>query len=636
MQLHKSFGENQVLKPLSFELRKGERVGIIGRNGSGKTTLLHLLSGRLTPDGGRLTVAPHQRMEVLDQIPSYPAGRTVEQVLRSAFAPLQALERELQALQRQMQQDHSRAVLQRYDKLQATYELEGGYEQDLRYNRVAIGLGLEPAFTQRRFAELSGGEQTKVNLARIVMAQPDLLLLDEPTNHLDMRSIEWLEEFLYGYPGTLVLISHDRTFLDRTVSRIFELEFGELRDFSGNYSEYMAYRERLSEELEHRHEQERREIERLQTISTKLLGWGIQTERLSRAALSMRKRIERLRENQTQTLRKNNRRIRASLDDGGRSGLDLLSVQEVSAGYDPAQPLFEQLSFELKRGERVALLGDNGSGKTTLIKLLTGELQPLSGRIRFGVNVRVGLMPQQMIYPHPERNLVDTLLYHKNITAQAARNRLASYDFIGEEVFKRVADLSGGERARLKHCLLSLDPINFFILDEPTNHLDIATAEWVEGVLEEYEGTMLFVSHDRYFISRFADRILTLEQGRLEDFHGNFEAYQAARAARPPQPAAAPAKPARAQAPARTLSPLRAERTLRRQLQQAERTLGEREAELQAVERELAEAATDYERLPPLVERQAGLQQEVDRLFEEWSLLAEQVAELDRPEAGTD
>ena len=636
-QLQKSFGEHVVLSDVSFELRQGEHVGLIGRNGSGKSTLFRLLCGQMQPDGGTLSVAPGLRMEVLEQIPHYPEGTTVEQVMRTGFAPLRDMEAQLAALREQMEQDASPALLQSYDRLHARYESEGGYEQDLSFARVATGLHLEEQFLARPFEALSGGEKTKVNLARIMLANPDILLLDEPTNHLDMASIEWTEEFLFHYKGTVLLISHDRTFLDSTVNRIMELEYGKITDYAGNYSEYMDYKEQLAELQQRHYEREQKEIKRLETVSTRLLGWGIQTERLSRAALSMRKRIARLRENQTQRMRQNNRRIRASLDDGGRSGFDVLSLKDVAVGYD-GKKLLEHVSFELKKGERVALLGDNGAGKTTLFKLLCGELPAMEGRVKWGANVKVGLMPQNLVFEHPERTLLDTLLWERpGLTAQMARDRLASYDFLGEEVFKLVADLSGGERARLKHCLLSFEPINLFLLDEPTNHLDIPSREWVESVLEEYEGTLLFISHDRYFISRMASRILTVEQGTVHDFRGGFEAYQQAREAR--RQTAAPAAPkaptkeaAEAKAPAdggRALSPLRQERTLQRRQAACEKEIAALEQQLLQLKEEMERSMSDYEALFELTQRQAALETQLEELYEQWSGFAEQLEALE-------
>ncbi|HWQ50943.1 MAG TPA: ABC-F family ATP-binding cassette domain-containing protein [Terriglobales bacterium] len=607
--LNKSFGDHIILEDVSFDIGGGERVGLIGRNGSGKTTLLRILTGDSYADKGDVHIEPAARVEVLEQIPRAGAGDTVEAVIRTAFDHLREMERRIAAMEAEMTTDHSAPLLKAYDRLRVEYDTAGGYEQDLNFARTVAGLGFGAQFLSREFNGLSGGEKTKVNLARIILSSPEVLLLDEPTNHLDMRSIEWIEEFLAGYKGTVILISHDRYFLDRVCTRIIELAGGKVTSFSGNYSEYMAWKEARAEQLERLYEREQAEIDRLETVSEKLLGWGIQTERLSRAALSMRKRIERLRANRTTRIVRDNRRIHAVINDGGRTGFDLLSVIDVAAGYD-GEPVFEDVTLDVKQGERIALLGDNGAGKTTFFKLLTGEKKPMSGRIKFGANVKVGLMPQTVTFEHPERNLVDTLLYAHPVTARIARDRLAAYDFVGEEVFKLVADLSGGELSRLKLCLLSFEPINLFLLDEPTNHLDITAREWIENTLEEYEGAMIFISHDRYFISRFADRILTVADGHIDAFSGDFEAWRQARA----QPAA-PVKIYDKKPKTKEVSPAKAGRVRERAIAACERDIAALERELAGVKGDMDAASTDYEALEALTAREGTLRDEIDRLY---------------------
>ncbi len=617
--LCKSFGDRVILDGVSFDVGGGDRVGLIGRNGSGKTTLLRILTGDEYADAGDVHIDSAARVEVLEQIPRAGTEDTVETVIRTAFDHLREMEQRLAAMEAEMATDHSAPLLKGYDRLRVEYDTAGGYEQDLNFARTVAGLSFDVEFLSRLFNDLSGGEKTKVNLARIILSSPEVLLLDEPTNHLDMRSIEWIEEFLSAYKGTVILISHDRYFLDRVSTRILELVGGSVTSFAGNYSEYMAWKEARSEQLERLYEREQAEIDRLETVSEKLLGWGIQTERLSRAALSMRKRIARLRASQTTRIAKDNRHINAALNDGGRTGFDVLSVIDVAAGYG-GEPIFEGVTLDIKQGQRVALLGDNGAGKTTFFMLLTGEKKPDAGRIKFGANVKVGLMPQTVTFEHPERNLVDTLLYAHQVTAQIARDRLAAYDFVGEEVFKQVADLSGGELSRLKLCILSFDPINLFLLDEPTNHLDIAAREWIENTLEEYVGTMIFISHDRYFISRFADRILTVADGRIETFSGDFEAYRQWRA----QPAA-PVKIYDKKQKVRTVSPAKAERVRERAVSACERDITNFERDLAGVRGEMDAASTDYEALEALTAREVSLRDEIDRLYSKLDELYEEV-----------
>ena len=608
--IDKIFGDRIVLSDVGFDLEKGDRVGLIGRNGSGKTTLLRILTGAEYADRGNIHIDSAARVEVLEQIPRANDGDTVEAVVRTAFIHLREMEDGLQSLEAQMTLPHDAAVLQAYDKLRVKYDTAGGYEQDVAFARTVAGLGFTAEFLAREFNGLSGGEKTKVNLARIILSSPEVLLLDEPTNHLDMRSIEWIEDFLSSYKGTVILISHDRYFLDSVATRIIELGGGKTTIYFGNYSEYMEWKEAKARQLERVYEQEQAEITRLETISEKLLGWGIQTERLTRAALSMRKRIGKLRANRTATFVRDNRRIRGGLTGGGRTGFDVLSVLDVAAGYNGTH-VFESVNLEMKQGEKIALLGDNGAGKTTFFKLLTGEKRPDVGRLKFGSNVKVGLMPQTVTFDNPMRSLVDTVLYAHPVTAQMARDRLAAYDFVGEEVFKQVKDLSGGELSRLKLCLLSFEPVNLFLLDEPTNHLDIASREWIEATLEEYEGAMIFISHDRYFISRFADRIWTVGSGRIEEFGGDFEAYRQWQA----EVRNAPVKAYDKSPKEKGISPAKAERIRERAITACERDILANEKELAQIMGEMEVAATDYEALEALTAREVSLRDEIDRLY---------------------
>jgi len=626
-----SYDDNLVLDTISFEVRVGERVGLIGRNGSGKTTLLSLLSGKLLPDAGSVYIARGTAVETLDQFPVCPLGTTVRQALLMAFAPLHAMEREILGLQQQLEHlgEQSAELLHTYDKLVLRYEVQGGYEQDLRYARTTQGLGITESFSQRLFEDLSGGEKTKINLARILLAQPDLLLLDEPTNHLDLRSIEWFEDFLVSYPGTVILISHDRTFLDRAVNRVLELAGTKLSDYFGNYTEYMAHKEHEAELAARHRMREEKEIARLTKSASRLHQWGIQTKRLTRAAMNMRKRVDRIKAGQAHPIHRDRRGMRASLASGGRSGDEVLHFREVAVGYE--QPLLEGVSFTLWRGDRVALLGDNGTGKTTLLKLLTGELFPLHGSIALGANVHMGFMPQHISFERPDRTLLDTLLFETKTSAQVARDRLAVYDFLGEEVFKRVADLSGGERVRLKHCLLSFQTINLFVLDEPTNHLDTASREWVENLLEQSEGTLLFVSHDRYFVRRIATRILAIQDGRLLQFEGGFDEWQESQTAANAKLKASVSTPP---LPRRTFpqkveqSPLRAERALQRELAVVERELLDTERAIAEVETDMELAAHDYTTLEMLLYCHTALKDTADSLFEQWSALSLQLEEM--------
>ncbi len=614
VNIKKSFADRIILDGVSFDIERGERVGLIGKNGSGKTTLLKIITGDMDYDSGNVSVEGGARVEVLAQIPKAGVGESVASVIRSAFNHLKEIETKLAELERDMATDSSRDIMERYDKLRTLYETIGGYEQDVSYNRTVSGLAFTEEFLSREFNGLSGGEKTKVNLARIILSSPDLLLLDEPTNHLDMRSIEWIEEFLANYKGTVLLISHDRYFLDRVATRIIELAVGGITSLNGNYSEYMEWKEAREEQLQKAFDKEQTEINRLARVSERLLGWGIQTERLSRAALSMRKRLDKLRENRTERMVRDKRMIHGVINDGGRTGFDVLSVIEIAAGYD--SPIIENVNLELKAGERVALLGDNGAGKTTFFKLLTGEKKQDSGRLKWGANVKVGHLPQTVEFKHTERNLVDTVLYAHPVTAQIARDRLAAYDFRGEDVFKLVKSLSGGELSRLKLCLLSFEPINLFLLDEPTNHLDIDSREWIENTLEEYDGAMIFVSHDRYFISRFAGRIWAVGGGTIKEHVGDFESYRQKQAETPP-----PKPPKQEEKKAgQPLSP-KAIRNKERKIASLEKEIEAKEKEIAGISKEMENSSTDYEALEKLTQMELELRDKVEEIYAELEVL---------------
>ena len=508
--LVKSFevGRN-VLDGLTFQVDQGERVGLLGRNGAGKTTLFKILTGELDYDEGSVVVGQGRRVGLISQIPVYPAGYTVEDVLRSAFARLESLAEEMRALEARMAAGESDpAILKRYGTLSERFEAFGGYDTDVAVNKIANGLSIPDAQRQQLFDSLSGGEKTRVNLGRLILEDTDILLLDEPTNHLDLHATEWLEEYIRGFRGTVVTISHDRYFLDRTVTRIIEIQDGKAEFYSGNYSFYAVEKERRYQERMKQYEKEQAKIQQLEKAAEQLRVWAFMgMDKTYRRAISMERRIERMRTTSKPTKA---RKMDARFSSAEFHGDEVLGIRNVSKSYGDKH-LFEGISLKVEGGERIALIGDNGTGKSTLIKMIVGELYPDDGRIKTGPQVKEAYLPQIVRFDHPDWNLVENMMAAKRgLSAQSARNRLAAYDFRGEDVFKPVSVLSGGEQSRLRLCMLMDDEINFLILDEPTNHLDIDSREWIEEAVEAYDGTLLFVSHDRYFINRFATRIWEL------------------------------------------------------------------------------------------------------------------------------
>ena len=620
---------HKILDGLTFQVDTGERVGLLGPNGCGKTTLLRILTGVMDYDEGDVVIAPGKRMGLISQIPVYPAGYTVEDVLATAFEPLREMEREMAALAEQMGEGTDPALLARYDKLTAAFEAAGGYETDTKTNKVCNGLTIPQSMREQLFDKLSGGEKTRVNLARLILEDTDILLLDEPTNHLDLRATEWLEEYLDKFKGTVLTVSHDRYFLDKVVNRIVEIQAGKAEFYSGNYSFYVVEKERRYEEKLHQYEKEQAKIEQLEKAAEQMRVWAYSgMDKTFKRVKSMEKRIERMRTTDRPT---KERKMEVRFGEREFRGDEVLTIKGLTKSFGE-RTLFSNLSLEVAGGERIALLGDNGSGKTTLLKILLGEEEPDAGKVRMGPTVKVGYLPQHVHFDHPERNLVDTLIYEQDCTAQTARNRLAAFKFRGEDVFKPVSALSGGEQSRLRLCMLMDEKINLLILDEPTNHLDIQSREWIEEAVEEYEGNLLFVSHDRYFIDRFASRIWMLEDGHITDFRGTYQEYQAARARgtagksasdvqvsveKAPEPKEKKEKPKR---PGGT-------KNLEKEVTAAERAVAKAEEQMYDLEQQIQEASADYLKLQELYEQREALEEEILKLYGAWETLSAQLEE---------
>ncbi len=621
----KSFevGHN-VLDGLTFQIDQGERVGLLGRNGAGKTTLFRILTQELEPDEGRVSVGQGRRLGLISQIPVYPAGYTVEDVLRSAFARLESLAKEMEALEGRMAAGETDpALLRRYGSLAERFEVFGGYDTDVAVNKIANGLSISQEQRQQLFDSLSGGEKTRVNLGRLILEDTDILLLDEPTNHLDLHATEWLEEYIRGFRGTVVAISHDRYFLDRVVTRVIEIENGRAEFYSGNYSFYAVEKERRYQERLKQYQKEQAKIEQLEKAAEQLRLWAFMgMDKTYRRAVNIERRIERMRTTAKPTKA---RKMDARFSTAEFHGDELLGIRNLAKSYGDKH-LFDSITLKIEGGERIALIGDNGTGKSTLIKMIMGELYPDDGRIKLGPQAKPAYLPQIIRFDHPDWNLVENMMSSKRgLSAQSARNRLASYDFRGEDVFKPVSVLSGGEQSRLRLCMLMDGEINFLILDEPTNHLDIASREWIEEAVESYDGALLFVSHDRYFINRFATRIWELANGTITDYPMGFTQYrqmkaqEAAEKAEPPRPAKEKAE--------RPVRGNRAQQNARRQLTICERDIARAEERISALEADMEAAACDYEKLTELTAEREAAQGELDALYERWEQLSEEAGE---------
>ena len=618
--LKKSFEiGNNILDGITFQIESGERVGLLGRNGAGKSTLFRILTGELEADEGEVAVAKNRRLGLISQIPVYPAGYTVEDVLNTAFSRHQKLAEEMEKLAAAMSAgDSSPQTLRRYGELSTKFEGIGGYDTETAVSKVAAGLSIPPDMRAQLFDSLSGGEKTRVNLGRLILEDTDILLLDEPTNHLDLHAVEWLEDYVRRFKGTVVAISHDRYFLDRTISRVIEISGGKAEFYSGNYTFYAIEKERRFQEKMRQYEKEQAKIKQLQEAADKLHLWAFMgNDKLHKRAFSMERRIERIRQTEKPTKAK---ALTSRFGEREFQGDEVILLKDLGKSFG-GRTLFHGVDLMVEGGERIALLGDNGTGKSTLLKILMEEETPDQGRVKYGPAVRTAYLPQIIHFDDPSRNLVDTMLYSKRgVTTQSARDRLGAFNFRGEDVFKPVSVLSGGEQSRLRLCMLMDEEINFLVLDEPTNHLDIASREWIEEAVEAYEGALLFVSHDRYFINRFATRIWELENGVITDYPVSFARYKEIKE-REKSLAQSKAEK-RVDKPKSVPKGNKAQQSARKQLTICEREMEKLEAEVKTLEEQLEANACDYGKYSELYAQKEALDAQLLTLMERWEQLA--------------
>ncbi|HFK1766680.1 ABC transporter ATP-binding protein [Bacillus wiedmannii] len=521
----KSFGGNIIFENISLEIKNGERVGLVGRNGSGKTTIFQLLTGMESLDAGAIHMKKGTCIGHVAQIPKFDEDMTVYDVLSSAFKAEKELEREMRTLEKNMAEERESSALQklmeRYGVIQEKFAFLGGYEIEANLMKVANGLQVTELFP-RSFLELSGGEQTKISLAYMLLQKPDLLLLDEPTNHLDLFAVEWLEQFLKEYTGTVMVISHDRYFLDEVVTKIFDLEDGEIHVYHTNYSQFVEEKEeRLLQEFQAYQEQQKK-IKKMKEAIKRLREWANQAnppnEGLHKRARSMERALERMEKLKKPILER--KQMGLQFEGQERSGKDVVVMKEVSKGF-AGHLLFNEASLHVRFQERAAIVGRNGTGKTTLLKLLLEEIEPDAGEIRIGSSVKIGYLSQHA-YGNVKSNVLEAFREYVAVTEGEARHILAKFLFYGPAVFKKVTQLSGGEKMRLRLAQLMYQDINFLILDEPTNHLDIESREVLEEALEQYNGTILAVSHDRYFLNKLFEKTYWIDERKLFEFAGNY------------------------------------------------------------------------------------------------------------------
>jgi len=646
--LSKRYGDREVFSGVSFQIGRGERIALVGPNGSGKTTLLRIIAGEEEPTSGRLTRARSLRVGYLPQEPYLEldpgaggggrgAGtgigtggrgeRTVFAEALGAFDHLRRLEEELRQLEEGISRSPEREdLLQRYDELREEFERAGGYRYEALVRQVLVGLGLPPEEWDRPLAQLSGGERARVALAKLILEEPELLLLDEPTNHLDLAALEWLEDYLEGWRGSYILVSHDRRFLDRLAEKTWELEGGRLTRYPGNYTKYLLLKREQEERHRKLYERQQEEIARLEEFIRRTRAGQKHGQAKDREKkLARMERLERPRPP---------RRIRLRFELTRPSGQEVLTLRGVTIGY-PGRALFRCPDLVLERGERVALIGPNGSGKTTLLRTILGELPPLEGTLIVGHHVELGYFAQiQEQEARSERTIFELLLERRGETPAGVRQLLGQFLFPGEEAFKRLKDLSGGELSRVALARLAQTKGNFLLLDEPTNHLDLGSQEVLQEALEEYEGTVLLVSHDRYLIDRIATQVWEIRDGWLHIYHGGYSYWRRRRAEEqgrgqePAEPKGKAKAEARAKGAAQQLERKRELNELELERQEAE-LLAQVEAleeELAQLEEALAQASYsgDHQRIAELNSRYKRGQRELEELLERWDRLLSQ------------
>ena len=529
-EVEKYFGGNRIFNNITFEIQMGERVGFIGRNGCGKTTVFKIIAGLEALDKGSISIRKNSTIGYLHQIPDYPDQFKVIDILKIAFNVQYEISNQLQLKILEMQMSSLKELeleyaLRKYGELNELYEAKGGYEIEEKMSKVCTGLKFSEVLLNRKFISLSGGEKTIVILGKILLENPDILLLDEPSNHLDVASIEWLESFLKAYKGTVIVISHDRYFLDRVVTKIVEIEDGETSIYDGNYSYYVIEKQRRVFEQFEAYKDQQKKIKAMEKAIKQLREWAIQgdNEKFFKRAESMQKRLDKVGKVEKPLI--NQPKIQLDFACTDRSGKDTISIIALCKSFNQKK-ILENLHLEIRYGERTALIGDNGSGKSTIIKMLLGEVEGDSGEVKLGSNTKIGYLPQNIAFNNEDLTVLEAFREDLFILEGLARGILAKFLFYGESVFKKVKNLSGGEKSRLKLCILIQNDINLLILDEPTNHLDIDSRENLEEALMEFVGTILFISHDRFFINKLAKRICEIEDKKIINYNGNYEYYK--------------------------------------------------------------------------------------------------------------
>ena len=616
------FGGTTLFSDISFVINEKDRIALMGKNGAGKSTLLKILAGVRQPTRGKVSAPKDCVVAYLPQHLMTEDGRTVFDETAQAFAHLHEMEAQIDRLNKELEtrtdyeSDSYMALIEEVSALsEKFYSIDAtNYEEDVE--KSLLGLGFTREDFQRQTSDFSGGWRMRIELAKLLLQKPDVLLLDEPTNHLDLRATEWLEAYLLHFRGTVLVISHDRYFLDRVVQRSIDFTSGQAEFYSGNYSFYVVERQRRFDEQLKKYEKDQAKLQQLTEAAAKLHLWAFMgNDKLHKRAFSIEKRMEKLETTERPT---EARKLNVHFTAQEFRGDDVLTMSGLGKRYGE-RTLFHDLDLTVTGGGRIAPIGDNGAGKTTFLRLVMNEETPDTGWVQRGPSVRTAYLPQIVRFAVPERSMLDTMLYECKCTPQEARDQLGAYGFCGEDVLKPVSALSGGELSRLRLCMLMRREINFLILDEPTNHLDIASREWIEDALSDYTQALLFVSHDRYFIEKFATRIWLLENGTITDYRGTYEQFREYRARQTALQQAAKAVERKKEPKPK---PKRAPNTTRAR-ERTEREIEKLEGQLAALDAESEANATDYQKLMEIDARKQALNAQLEALYEAWEALCE-------------
>lgn len=620
--VEKYFGANRVLKNITFEVNKGERIGIVGRNGCGKSTVLKLIYGTENLDNGSISIRRGASIGYLEQIHGFEEGSTVREILNIAFKELLELETKMKSLENKMSDEREdiSSLLSQYSELQQNYEVLGGYDKEEKLSKVCEGLKFKESFLDRSFDLLSGGEKTTVVLGKILLENPDILLLDEPTNHLDMESLEWLEEYLRNYKGTVIIVSHDRYFLDNVITKTIEIEDLISTSYKGNYSAYVKEKEDNLLQQYELYKVQQKKINSMEKSIKTLRDWANRSgnEKFYRRAFSMQKRLEKMDKVDKPKTEKINMHI--TLSQGDRSAQEVIKVRSASKRFED-KILFDEGDLLVRFKERVALIGANGSGKSTLLKTLLKEESLDSGVSEIGANVKLAYLPQNIIFNNEELTVLECFREDIEILEGKAREYLSKYMFFGETVFKKVKGLSGGERTRLKLSKLLYHEANLLILDEPTNHLDIDSIETLEDTLDEFKGTIFFISHDRYFINKMSSRIVALEGGKFNSYLGDYDYYKVKKNEK--EEIKIDIKPLKIEKQQKTKA--NNNQNNRYKLNKLEEKIVEIEKEIKALDELMETIQGNYEEINKCFKNKEDLQVELELCMEEWLYLTEQI-----------